>query len=101
MPKDVSLLKDPVAQALLNSTTPGRLAYTALDGTPRVVPIWFVWTGTDIVMGSPPESAKVAAMRKNPRVAFEIDTNEWPYKVLSVRGNVTVEVVDGLTAEYG
>ena len=100
MPKDVSLLEDPVALALLNSTTPGRLAYTALDGTPRVVPIWFVWNGTDIVMGSPVGTAKVAAMQKNPRVAFEIDTDIWPYKVLSVRGDVTVELVDGVTPEY-
>jgi hypothetical protein len=51
-------------------------------------------------MGSPPDSAKAAAMRKNPRVAFEIDTTEWPYKVLSLRGNVTVDLVEGLTAEY-
>lgn len=100
MPKDVSLLKDPVAEALLNSTTPARLAYTALDGTPRVVPIWFVWNGKDIVMGSPIGTAKVAAIQKNPRVALEIDTDVWPYKVLSIRGDVTVEVVDGVTPEY-
>ena len=51
-------------------------------------------------MGSPPDSVKVAAIRKNPRVAFEIDTNDWPYKVLSLRGSATVELVEGLTAEY-
>ena len=100
MPKDVSLLNDPVAQELLKSTIPARLAYVALDGTPRVVPVWFVWNRTDIVMGTPAPTSKVAAMRKNPRVAFEIDTDVWPYKVLSIRGSVTVEVVDGVTPEY-
>jgi hypothetical protein len=100
MPNDVALLNDPVAQELLNSTTPGRLAYTALDGTPRVVPIWFVWNGQEIVMGTPAPTAKVAAMQKNPRVAFEIDTDVWPYKVLSIRGSVSVDLVDGITPEY-
>lgn len=100
VPKDVSLLNDPVAQELLKSTIPARLAYTAMDGTPRVIPVWFVWNGTDIVMGTPAPTAKVSAMQKNPRVAFEIDTDVWPYKVLSIRGSVTVDVVDGVTPEY-
>jgi hypothetical protein len=34
-------LDDPVAQTLLHSTIPARLAYVWPDGTPRVVPIWF------------------------------------------------------------
>jgi hypothetical protein len=100
VPKDVSLLNDPVAQELLKSTIPARLAYVALDGTPRVVSVWFVWNGTDIVMGTPAPTSKVAAMRRNPRVALEIATDVWPYKVLSIRGCVTVEVVDGVTPEY-
>ena len=42
---DLALLDDPVAQTLLQSTIPARLAYSWTDGTPRVVPIWFHWTG--------------------------------------------------------
>ena len=100
MPKDVSLLGDPVAQELLKSTIPARLAYIALDGTPRVISVWFVWNGTDIVMGTPAPTSKVAALRRNPHVALEIETDVWPYKVLSIRGSVTVELVDGVTPEY-
>lgn len=37
----LALLNDPVAQRLLQSTNPARLAYVWKDGTPRVVPIWF------------------------------------------------------------
>ena len=44
----------PVAQQLLQSAIPARLAYTWHDGTPRVVPMWFHWTGEDLVMGAPP-----------------------------------------------
>jgi hypothetical protein len=45
---DVSLLDDPVAQQLLRSTIPARLAYNWFDGTPRVVPMWFHWDGKEI-----------------------------------------------------
>ena len=37
----LELLEDPVATALLDSAIPARLAYTWMDGSPRVVPIWF------------------------------------------------------------
>ena len=34
---DPNLIESDVAQRLLASTTPARIAYTALDGTPRIV----------------------------------------------------------------
>ena len=47
----LELLNDPVAKALLESANPARLAYTWMDGSPRVVPIWFHWTGDQLVLG--------------------------------------------------
>jgi len=38
---DVALLEHETAQRLLGSTELARLAYTALDGTPRVLPMLF------------------------------------------------------------
>ena len=35
----LALLHTPVAQALLRSTIPARLAYRGRDGSPRVLPI--------------------------------------------------------------
>lgn len=46
---DVTLLNDPVAQKLLQAPIPAHLAYVWTDGTPRVVPIWFHWTGNEVV----------------------------------------------------
>lgn len=34
----LELLNDPVAQALLGSANPARLACTWMDGSPRVIP---------------------------------------------------------------
>ena len=84
------LQTDPVAQALLQSAIPARLAYTWHDGTPRVVPMWFHWTGEDLVMGAPPNAPKVPALADHPDVAVAIDSNEWPYQVLTIRGTAAV-----------
>ena len=96
----LALLEDPVAQALLRSPALARVAYLWADGTPRVVPIWFHWSGSDIVLGSPPRAPKLAALRADPRVAVTIDSTEWPYKVLSVRGGASVELLDDIAPEY-
>lgn len=97
---DVALLNDPVAQELLQSATPARLAYVARDGSPRAVPIWFHWNGTEIVMSSPGASAKLGAISRHPAVALTIDGTTWPYKVLQVRGTAKVETVAGVVPEY-
>ena len=88
------LLNDPVASALLGSVNPARLAYTWTDGSPRVVPIWFHWTGEQFVLGSPPKAPKLKALAADPRVALTIDDNAWPYKVLLVRGRADAELIE-------
>ncbi len=95
-------MADPVAQRLLNSPNLARLAYVARDGTPRVIPVAFHWTGTTIVIGTVPGSAKVKALEANPAVALTIDTGPpaWPPNVLLVRGTATVTLVDGVFPEY-
>ena len=98
---DLELLNDPIAQELLRSTIPARLAYTWPDGTPRVVPIWFHWTGEEVVMVSPHDAPKVRVLQANPSVALTIDSETWPHKVLLLRGSAQVELVDGIPAEYG
>jgi hypothetical protein len=88
------LQTDPVAQTLLHSTIPARLAYLWRDGKPRVIPMCFLWTGEEIVMGAPPNSPKMRVLADHPNVALTIDNNEWPYQVLSVRGTATVQTID-------
>lgn len=93
------LLQDPVAQNLLQSTIPARLAYVWGDGSPRVIPIVFHWDGTAIVMGTPVDAPKVKVIN-NSKVAISIDNNTMPYKVLSIRGTAKVTIVDGIAKEY-
>jgi hypothetical protein len=96
----VALLDEQVAQELLRSTSPARLAYVWRDGTPRVVPIWFHWTGKEIVLGTPPKAPKVQALSPGAKVALSIDGNTWPYKVLQIRGTAELEIIEGVVPEY-
>jgi Pyridoxamine 5'-phosphate oxidase len=106
---DVRLLDTPTAQELLQSRIPARLAFVWPDGTPRVVPTWFHWTGDEIVMvtytagptiGIRHPAARLAALRANPAVALTIDTESFPPHSLTIRGHARIDEVDGIAPEY-
>jgi hypothetical protein len=96
----LDVLHSPLATSLFASSIPARLAYTGLDGDPRVVPVAFHWTGEQIVVCTVERSAKVAAISAHPRIAITIDTEGFPPKVLLVRGAATVDMVEGIPDEY-
>lgn len=96
----LDLLQHPASRELLHSTIPARLAYVWIDGTPRVIPIWFHWNGQEFVLASPTKAPKLKALAKNPKVALTIDDNTFPHKVLLVRGTARLEPVKGIVPEY-
>lgn len=97
---DLALLNEPLAQELLHAAIPTRLAYVWTDGTPRVVPIWFYWTGKEIVLSSPPDAPKMKVLANDTPVALTIDYDEWPARVLLIRGTARSTLVDGELPEY-
>jgi hypothetical protein len=104
---DPGLLESDVARRLLSSRIPARFAYVATDGTPRVVSTWFHWTGEVLAMPTflaAPHvrhaAARLRALRANPDVAVTIDTETFPPEVLTIRGRVEVDEVDGIPPEY-
>jgi len=96
------VLNDPIAQELLRSPLLPHVAYCGVDGFPRVVPIGGVWNGAAFVICTAPQAPKVGALRKNPKVAFSIDTevNVQPPHVLLVRGIASLNIVEGIPTEY-
>jgi hypothetical protein len=106
---DLRLLQTPLAQQLLHSAIPARMAFVWTDGTPRVIPTWFHWTGDEIVMatyiagsgiGIRHPAARLAALRANPRIALTIDTDTFPPQTLTIRGTAKITEVEGLAPEY-
>ena len=102
MDKDAvaEVMAKPLSRELLSSSIPARLAYTGTDGYPRVIPIAFLWDGSQLTVCTVPKAAKVGALRRNPRVAITIDTEGYPPRVLLIRGEATVEIVDGVPDVY-
>jgi hypothetical protein len=98
--ENIGLLEHPVSKELLQSSIPARLAYVWTDGTPRVIPIWFHWNGRELVLATPPKAPKLRALAKNPKVSLTIDDNQFPHKVLLIRGTARLESVDGIVPEY-
>jgi hypothetical protein len=95
------VLAKPISRELLGSSIPARMAYVGIDGAPRAIPIGYWWDGENVVMATVPTSAKVRALQQNPRVALTIDTqDQWPPRVLLIRGEARVELVDGVPDEY-
>jgi hypothetical protein len=90
------------AQELLNSSSAAHLSYIAKDGTPRVMPVGFFWTGDEIVISTATTAPKVAALSACPDVAVVIDEGTTPDQArsLSVRGQASVTIVDGVVPEY-
>jgi hypothetical protein len=90
------------ARELLASTWAAHLAYVGRDGTPRVIPIGYFWTGEQFVMATATVSPKVRALSDRPDVSLTIDAGDTPMQArsLSVRGRASVEIVDGVVPEY-
>jgi hypothetical protein len=97
----LTLLDDPVAQELLRSTQPVRMAYCWRDGTPRVVAMWFHWDGRQVVMASPSRAPKLKVLGERPDVALVIDdASTQPAKELTIRGRAELQPSQGLPPEY-
>jgi Pyridoxamine 5'-phosphate oxidase len=98
----MEVLRDPVARRLLESPLLTHLAYNGIDGTPRVVPIGYIWTGSTFVMCTAMVAPKVRSLQRDPRVALTIDTgvDKQPPNMLLVRGVASVEIVEGIPDEF-
>ena len=102
-PHDIDTeLSMPGARELLVSTSAAHLAYLGNDGTPRVIPVGFFWTGDEFVISTATRAPKVAALSAHPEVALAIDSGNTPggARSLSIRGRASVEIVDGVVPEY-
>ena len=94
-----AVLNLPISQELLARDLL-RMAYVATDGTPRNIPIAFTWNGSEIVVCTAKNAAKLPSLRRRPDVALTIDTEVHPPKILLIRGRAELDVVDGIPEEY-
>lgn len=97
---DPRLLHGETARRLLVSRELARVAYVAADGTPRVFPMLFHWTGEEMVLSTFHPARKIAALRARPDVAVTVDTAGTPPQALLLRGRAEVTDVEGVVPDY-
>lgn len=94
------ILTDPVAMDLIDKEPLMRLAYTGTDGAPRVIPVGYLVRDGQFIFCTVPSSAKVHALRSDPRVAITVDVGQPPPCCLLVRGTADIEIVPGVPDDY-
>jgi hypothetical protein len=93
------ILTDPVTVDLVEKQPIMQIAYAAVDGSPRAVPVGYLLREGKFLFFTIPSSDKVAALRRDPRIALTIDVFPPPCCLL-VRGTVDLREEDGVPDEY-
>jgi PPOX class probable F420-dependent enzyme len=65
------------------------------DGRPHLVPVWFLWDGSTILLFSIPKNQKVYNLRQNNRVVVALDDTYEGDDVVTLEG--TAELLDDPT----
>jgi PPOX class probable F420-dependent enzyme len=66
------------------------LASTRPDGRPHVVPVWFLYDGTTILMFSLPATQKVRNLRQNPAVMLALDSARHGNEIIMLEGRASL-----------
>lgn len=76
---------------LTEGTRTGKLGFTAADGRPLVVPIWFIINDEgDIIFNTGSDTAKGRALARDPRTVLVVDDERPPYSFVQAQGTVTL-----------
>jgi PPOX class probable F420-dependent enzyme len=71
------------------------LATLMPDGSPQVTPVWVDYDGEYVLVNSSRGRQKDLNMRRDPRVAIDIQDPDQPYRHLQVRGKVVEITQEG------
>lgn len=86
-----ALSAEEIRVFLMTGTRTGKLAVVRADGSPLVVPIWFVLDGDDIIFMTGADSVKGRSVRRDGRVSICVDEEAPPYAFVRVDGTVTID----------
>jgi PPOX class probable F420-dependent enzyme len=75
---------------LTEGTRTGKLAIVRRDGSPSVVPVWFVLDGDELIFTTGAETVKGRALRRDSRAAVCVDIEHSPYAYVQVAGRVEI-----------
>ncbi|WP_406728745.1 PPOX class F420-dependent oxidoreductase [Streptomyces sp. GD-15H] len=71
-------------------TRTGKLSTVRADGSPHVMPIWFVLDGDDVVFNTGKETVKGRNLARDGRVALCVDDDRPPFDFVVLRGRAQI-----------
>ncbi|MGH2558249.1 MAG: TIGR03667 family PPOX class F420-dependent oxidoreductase [Thermomicrobiales bacterium] len=60
------------------------------DGRPHIVPVWFLWNGSDLLILSKPGNQKIKNITRDPRVSLALDDSKCGHDVVILEGEATL-----------
>jgi PPOX class probable F420-dependent enzyme len=81
----------PRALERLGSDLMGWLTTTNPDGQPQSSPIWFLWTGDEVLIYSGKRAPRNGNVADRPLVAFNLNTDAVGADVLTMEGEARIE----------
>lgn len=78
----------------LESDHYGWLTTVAKSGQPVPKLVWFYFDGTDVIVYSMPEAAKVRHIKAYPRVSLNLDSDGNGAGIVTIGGAATIDAVD-------
>src|ERR1700689_1938286 len=69
---------------------PAKLATTMRDGSPHVMPVWFVVEGDELVFNTGADTVKGRNLKRDPRAAILVDDDRPPFAFVHMRGRVVL-----------
>ena len=61
------------------------------DGTPQPSPVWFLWTGGEVLVLSEPGKPKLRNIAGNPRVALNFNSDHGGHRVTTLSGTARLD----------
>jgi PPOX class probable F420-dependent enzyme len=81
---------DEQREFLRRGTRTAKLATTMRDGSPHVMPVWFVLEGAELVFNTAADTVKGRNLRRDPRASILVDDELPPFAFVHMRGRVTL-----------
>jgi len=68
----------------------GWLTTVNAEGQPQASPVWFLWEDGEILVYSRPTARRMANLRANPRVSFNLDSGRQGGHIVTLEGEARV-----------
>jgi PPOX class probable F420-dependent enzyme len=81
---------EQLREFLSHGTRTAKLATTMRDGSPHVMPVWFVLEGEELLFNTHAHTVKGRNLRRDPRASILVDDERPPFGFVHMRGRVAL-----------